>query len=248
MKGKQSLPKFEFPVGFSQSANPNPYSNTAESMKIIKEISIPYIEKETISLKLPETQPALLIMNVFRGQMTEDALTVLKDNNILLVRVPANMTLIFQPLDLTVNGTFMRKWYSRQILHALENGCEVMNAKVDIQLTIMKPLHANWLSEFYNYINSSDGQEITRNGGLRGETTDAFKMGSSKLPSLDPFLDICSDIDFIVHENPSQVEFTCPRLVDPLESRPEDTGSKSDSDWEEEHTHDDGNAFDVFKD
>ena len=38
-----------------------------------------------------------------------------------------------------------------------------MDAKVDVNLTIMKPLHAKWLSEFYNYINSSDGQEITRN-------------------------------------------------------------------------------------
>ena len=122
-------------------------------------------------LKLPKTQPALLIVDVFRGLMTEDVLIVLKDNNILLVRVPANMTHIFQPLDLTVNGTlktFMRKkfseWYSRQILHALENGCEVMDVKIDVQLTIMKTLHAKWLSEFYNYMNSSDGQEITRNG------------------------------------------------------------------------------------
>ena len=48
-------------------------------------------------------------------------------------------------------------------------------------------------------------------------------MGSLKLPSLNPFLDICSDIDFIVNENPSQVEFTCPKHVNPLKSRPEDT-------------------------
>ena len=60
-------------------------------------------------------------------------------------------------------------------------------------------------------------------------------MGSSKLPSL-------------VNENPSQVGFTCPKLVNPLESRPEDTDLVSDSDWEEEDTHDDGNVFDVFKD
>ena len=74
-------------------------------------------------------------------------------------------------------------------------------------------------------------------------------MGSSKLPSLDPFLDMCCDIDFLVKENPSQVEFTCLRLVNPLESRSKDTDSESDSDWEEEEdTHDDGNAFDVFKD
>ena len=57
-KTNQSLPKFEFPVGFSLSANPKHCSNTAESIKLIKEIIIPYIEKERISLKLPKTQPA----------------------------------------------------------------------------------------------------------------------------------------------------------------------------------------------
>ena len=67
--------------------------------------------------------------------------------------------------------------YSRQILHALEHGCEVMDPKVDVKLTIMKLLHAKWLSEFYNYINSSDGHEITRNGCLRAGNTDAIKMG-----------------------------------------------------------------------
>ena len=61
-------------------------------------------------------------------------------------------------------------------------------------------------------------------------------MGSSKLPSLDPFLDICSDTDFVVNENPSKVEFTCPKLVNPSESLPEDADSESDSDWEEEDT------------
>ena len=86
------------------------------------------------------------------------------------------------------------EWYSRQILHASENGSEVTYAKVAVQLTIMKPLHAKWLSEFYNYIKSSDGQEITRNAWLRSGITNAVKMGSSKLLSLDSFLDICSVI------------------------------------------------------
>ena len=93
-----------------------------------------------------------------------------------------------------------------------------MNVKVDVKLTIMKTLYAKWLSEFYNYINSSDGQEITRNGWLKAGITDAIKMECSKVPSLDPFLDIFSDIDFVVNKNPSQIEFTCPKLVNPLES------------------------------
>ena len=73
-------------------------------------------------------------------------------------------------------------------------------------------------------------------------------MGSSKLLSLDRFLYICCDIDFVVNENPSQVEFTCPKLVNPLELHLKDTDSESDSYLEEEDTHDDGNAFDVFTD
>ena len=81
--------------------------------------------------------------------------------------------------------------YSRQILHALKEGCEVMDTKVGVKRTIMKLLHAKWLSEFESYISSSDGQEITRNGWLRAGITDAIKMGNSKLPPLDPFLDIC---------------------------------------------------------
>ena len=117
----------------------------------------------------------------------------------------------------------------------LENGCEAIDAKGHVKLTIMKPLHAKWLSEFYNYINSSGGQEITRNGWLRAGITDAIKVGSSKLTSLDPFL----DIEFVINENSSHVEFTCPKLVNPLASCPEDTDSESDSDWEEEYTHDD---------
>ena len=96
-KANQCLPKFEVLNGFCRSANPKHYNNAAETIRLIKEINIPYIEKERISLKLTKIQPALVIMDVFWGQMTEYILTVIKGNNILIVRVPANMTpLIWQ--------------------------------------------------------------------------------------------------------------------------------------------------------
>ena len=116
-KTNQWLPKFEFPVGFFLSASTKHYSNTAESIKLIKEIIIRYIEKERISPNESKAKPALLIMDVFRGQMTAYVLTFLKDNNILLVRVPANMMHIFQPLQLTVSAskTFMRKKFFRVV-------------------------------------------------------------------------------------------------------------------------------------
>ena len=83
--------------------NPKHFSNTAEAFKIIDEIIVPYLMNE---LHLPQDHPSLLIMDVFRGQMTEKVLEKLKCNKIFLVRVPANMTHIFQLLDLTFNGHF----------------------------------------------------------------------------------------------------------------------------------------------
>ena len=95
-KPNKAYLNLSFPLDFSLSANAKNYSNTAESIKLFKGMIIPYIEKKILSLKLLKTQPALLIMDVFRRQMIEDVLIVLKDNNILLVRVPANMTHIFR--------------------------------------------------------------------------------------------------------------------------------------------------------
>ena len=144
MEGKQIKVylNLSLPLGFFLSTNSKHYSNTAESIKLINGIIIPYTEKERISLNLPKIQPALLIMDVF-------VVTVLNHSIILLVWVPANITHIFQLLDLTVNetfGTFMHKkfpeWCSRQILHAWENGCEPTDAKVNVKLTNMKPLNA----------------------------------------------------------------------------------------------------------
>ena len=63
-------------------------------------------------LDLGEEQQALLIIDIFLGQTTDPFIEKLKENNIKLTRVPANMTNLFQPLDLTVNGTtkaFLKK-------------------------------------------------------------------------------------------------------------------------------------------
>lgn len=57
------------------------------------------------------TQKALVIWDVFKGQVTEKVLRKLDSLHIEFVAVPANMT-VFQPLDLTVNSSakrFMRK-------------------------------------------------------------------------------------------------------------------------------------------
>ena len=118
-KTKQSFPNFEFSETFSLSVNPKHFSNTQESVKVIEEVVLPYVETQRKKLNNPK-QAAVLIFDVFRGQMTEEVTDLLKKNNIHLLVVPSNMTHIFQPLDLTVNNNcklFMRnlftEWYSK---------------------------------------------------------------------------------------------------------------------------------------
>ena len=196
-KTSKSLPSVEFPNGFSLSANINHYSNSEESIKVIKEIVIPYVEKSRKNLNLATNFPALLIMDVFRGQMTTAVLNLLKANNILLVKVPNNMTHIFQPLDLTVNSwakDFMREkfatWYAGKIKENLDKGEQLENIDIKTPLSVMKPLHATWLIELYNALTSEKGKSVVVNGWKASGIYDAVEMGLSKLPSLDPFSEI----------------------------------------------------------
>ena len=65
-KTAQSIPRTEFPESFSLSANVKHFSNTTESIKLIHEIILPHVERERRRLD-SEGQPALLIIDVFRG-------------------------------------------------------------------------------------------------------------------------------------------------------------------------------------
>ena len=197
-KGKtsQSLPKIQFPNGFSLSANLKQYSNEMESLKFLKVFILPYVKTERERLGL-ETQPALLIYDVLQGQTTDKFLDVLKDNNILSTKIPPNMTHVFQLLDLTVNkfAKYFKKgmfstWLSRQISLGLESGVELDNIEVDYRLSVLKSLHAKWLVELYNHMPTDEGKEVVANGWKKADIFDAIRLGSSGLPSLDPFADI----------------------------------------------------------
>ena len=117
----KSLQNFEFPDSFSLSENPKHFRNTQESIKVVMEIAVPYIENQRKELQKPD-QAARLILRLFRGQITEDVTSLLQKHNVLLVLVSNNMTHMFQPLDLTVNKhckTFLKnlssEWYLRQL-------------------------------------------------------------------------------------------------------------------------------------
>ena len=197
-KDRKSIPKFQFTKSFALRANPKHFSNTDETLiKLIDQIIVPYFRHERENLQLQDDHPALLILDVFSGQMTRVVLDKLQDNNIHLVRVPPNMTNLFQPLDLTVNRAakaYMKRrfteWYSNEIWKELEAGKDLDDIDVKLTLTILKPLHARWLVDLYDYRTSSKGSETVNNGCQFSGITGAIVKGTNELDSLDPFASV----------------------------------------------------------
>ena len=162
----------------------------------MEEIILPYIRQEREKLGR-ENQKALLIFDVFRGQTTDKVLKIMEGNHILATKVPPNMINLYQPLDLSVNKAtkgFTRKkfsgWYTRQLTNGMENGIELDDIEIDYRLSVLKPLHATWLISLYNHMNSPEGKEVSASGWKKSGIFDSIMMGSSKLPTLDPFDDI----------------------------------------------------------
>ena len=120
--------------------------------------------------------------------MTVSVTEKLAENFIKYVKVPANMTSLFQPLDLTVNGSakaFMKKkiteWYSLEVTKQLDNDKSTEEIEVKLLLSKLKPFHVSWLIDLYNHFTSQAGREVVANGWKAAGITDAIEKGSASL-------------------------------------------------------------------
>ena len=194
---KKCLPRFKFPDTFCLSFNKTHYSNSDEACKMITEVLKPYINKVIKEQYLPLGQKALVIMDVFTGQMTKEVLDLYEKEDIEIVCVPANMTHLLQPLDLTVNGYAKKHtrrkfndWYTIQISLQLDEGKSLQDITVPLQLTQIKPLHAQWMVDLYNDMKKESGKSVIANAWKAAGITEALENGVEGLESLDPFQDI----------------------------------------------------------
>ena len=115
--------------------------------------------------------PVMLIMDVFKGQMTNPVKAILKKNNIVLQKVPAKLTYLFQPLDVQggPNGyaiKFMKikftLCYADQVQRAMDAGKSMGEIDIDLKLSILKPLDASWLIEPFNHMTFPAMEELSR--------------------------------------------------------------------------------------
>ena len=125
-------------------------------------VVFPYVKKRKVELKLPEHQKAMLIFDVFKGQVTNKVTKFIKENDCVIVYVPNNMTDQFQPLNLNVNGhakEFLKKrlecWYAKQVTDQIDRGSSVYDVNVPLKLSIINPIHAKRLIGLYDHLNNS---------------------------------------------------------------------------------------------
>ena len=116
------------------------------------------------------------------------------------------MTHIFQPLDLTVNGSaksFLKakftEWFAEKIDKGLEEGKALEDIDIKLTLTLLKTIHGSWICDLYNYLSSSKGKSIIENGWKQAGISKAIEAGFLKLPCLDPF----QSIDPLMNESNS---------------------------------------------
>lgn len=125
----------------------------------VEAVILPYISRQKADLKLPDDQGSLLIFDNFKAQITSSILTLLDSHYVNVVLIPANCTDRLQPMDLSVNKAakdFLRSqfrdWYAHEVSSNLE---EEDSSIVDLKLSRIKPLHAQWMVALYNHIKSN---------------------------------------------------------------------------------------------
>lgn len=87
-------------------------------LKIIK----PYLDQKRKDINASPDQKALIIFDVFKGQWNDQIKRLYDENNCMIVPVPANLTNIYQPLDISINQMakselrkMYRDWYSDEV-------------------------------------------------------------------------------------------------------------------------------------
>ena len=125
--------------------------------------------------------------------------------------------------------------------------------EADYRLLLLKPLHAKWLVELYNHISTDEGKDGWKKAGI----FDAIKLGSSGLPSLDPFTDTCTLIESLQLRENLSLSTLFPEDLDCFREKIQESEDDSESEWErdddsddcsEPESDDDGNTFDAFDD
>ena len=77
-------------------------------------------------------------------------------------------------------------WYANEVKRKIEEGV-IESVEIDLSLTRIKPTHALWLIELFNFLTSEEGKKTILNGWKKAGVTNIL-MKTEILPPKDPFM------------------------------------------------------------
>ena len=128
--------KFWFSPRWHITHAPKRWFTEQTMVQYVHNIILSYV-KLIKELKQDDSASTLVIMNNFKGQVTDAIHMLLEENNIFVALLPVNTTGLLQPLDIAVNKPAknylqqqFQDWYLKQISDQLE-GQDMANAVLE---------------------------------------------------------------------------------------------------------------------
>ena len=120
--------------------------------------------------------------------------------------------------------------FSDEVSTQLADGIGLENVEVKVRLSILKPIHAGCLVDFYNHMTTSKVEGIILSAWRASGLTDTIRLELKNLPSIDPF----DEIDPMIATSPGEDEmlpairnFSTAKLTRNIKGESDD-----DSEWE----------------
>lgn len=181
-KGKTDRchPQFDFPSDWHITHSPEHWSTEKTMIDYIKFIILPYVE----SVREDVDKAAVVIIDNFKGQITESCTSLLESENIHVCQLPPNTTDSLQPMDVAVNKPakdFIRRnfeqWYSDQVMKQLDGKnmddfAAVEIQPIDLSMQVVKEVGAKWLVDMAEFIN--ENPQFVVNGFIKSGITGAL--------------------------------------------------------------------------
>ena len=158
-----------------------------------------------------DNKPALVIMDNFKGQTTNNVISLLKSNDIHVCMQPPNSTDRLQPMVISINKPVksllkakFEEWYTLKLAEQLqESNIEELEPIDYVGLPILKELGAKWLVEMATYI--SQNQQFLLSGFVKAgisRALDGFEDSDASKTSVE-------NSDSYVDSSDFDVDSTC---------------------------------------
>ena len=154
---KRCLPKdVNFLCDWHITHTENHSANEVTTFAYLRNVIIPYVKREREALKLQDDHCTLALFDIVKGQCTTQVMKILEENNILFVTIAlAGSSHWTCRLTNQLKSSYEPSLESGMVVkYGSSLKRERVNKEVDMRMSNMKPLTAQWMMNLHHYLAS----------------------------------------------------------------------------------------------